>query len=107
MPLLNSLAIYGRLRLLSRNFHGDSMLTPVDIQIIGSEIAIRWSDGRETYYPADRLRAASPSAEIGWHVVESCSEDGARRWYGGAQRFLVTHRFDMNNDAVKFGRFMF
>jgi DUF971 family protein len=41
----------------------DSMLTPVDIQIIGSEVAIRWSDDRETYYPADRLRAASPSAE--------------------------------------------
>jgi len=39
------------------------MLSPVDIQIIGSEVAIRWSDGRETYLPADRLRAASPSAE--------------------------------------------
>jgi DUF971 family protein len=39
------------------------MLTPVDVQIIGSEVALRWTDGRETYYPADRLRAASPSAE--------------------------------------------
>lgn len=39
------------------------MPTPADIQIIGSEIAVRWSDGRETYYAAARLRAASPSAE--------------------------------------------
>jgi len=31
--------------------------------IIGSEVALRWTDGRETYYPADHLRAASPSAE--------------------------------------------
>ncbi|MDD2762472.1 MAG: DUF971 domain-containing protein [Opitutaceae bacterium] len=39
------------------------MLTPVDVQIIGSEVALRWSDGRETYFPSGRLRAASPSAE--------------------------------------------
>ena len=39
------------------------MLTPVDIQLVGSEIAIRWTDGRETYFTASRLRAASPSAE--------------------------------------------
>ena len=39
------------------------MITPIDIQLIGSEVAIRWDDGRETYYPAANLRAASPSAE--------------------------------------------
>lgn len=39
------------------------MYTPVDVQIVGLEIAIRWSDGVETYYAAERLRAASPSAE--------------------------------------------
>jgi DUF971 family protein len=39
------------------------MLTPIEVQIIGAEVALRWSDGRETYYPAARLRAASPSAE--------------------------------------------
>ena len=39
------------------------MLIPVDVQIIGAEVAIRWSDGRETYFPAPELRAASPSAE--------------------------------------------
>jgi DUF971 family protein len=39
------------------------MLTPTDIQAIGDEIAIRWSDGSENYYPMERLRAWSPSAE--------------------------------------------
>ncbi len=39
------------------------MITPVDVQLIGFELAIRWSDGRETYYPVSSLRAASPSAE--------------------------------------------
>ena len=39
------------------------MKTPVEIQLIGSEVAIKWHDGTESYYPADRLRAASPSAE--------------------------------------------
>ncbi len=40
-----------------------TMHTPVDIQLVGSEVAIRWSDGRESFLPSDRLRAASPSAE--------------------------------------------
>ena len=39
------------------------MPTPVDIQLIGPEVAIRWDDGAETYYASDKLRAASPSAE--------------------------------------------
>ena len=36
---------------------------PADIQAIGHEIAIRWSDGSETYYQMEKLRALSPSAE--------------------------------------------
>ena len=39
------------------------MLQPEDIQAIGPEIAIRWSDGVETYYQMANLRALSPSAE--------------------------------------------
>jgi DUF971 family protein len=39
------------------------MTAPSDIQCIGSEVAIRWQDGSEDYYPMDRLRALSPSAE--------------------------------------------
>ncbi len=39
------------------------MITPARIDSIGTEIAIAWSDGRESFYPMERLRAASPSAE--------------------------------------------
>jgi len=39
------------------------MNQPVNIQLIGQEIGIVWSDGRETFFPCDQLRAASPSAE--------------------------------------------
>ncbi len=39
------------------------MLVPVNVQAIGDEVAIRWTDGGESYYPMELLRAASPSAE--------------------------------------------
>ena len=39
------------------------MTTPKNIQLIGDEVAIAWSDGGETYFSAPKLRAASPSAE--------------------------------------------
>ncbi len=39
------------------------MLSPERVELIGNEVAIVWNDGAETYFPADRLRAASPSAE--------------------------------------------
>ena len=39
------------------------MIEPANIQVIGQEVAIRWSDGAEGYFPFARLRAASPSAE--------------------------------------------
>lgn len=38
-------------------------LKPQNIQIIGQEVAIVWSDGSESYIPAPKLRASSPSAE--------------------------------------------
>lgn len=38
-------------------------LRPEEIQLIGAEVALRWSDGREDYFPMEVLRAASPSAE--------------------------------------------
>lgn len=37
--------------------------SPGDIQIIGDFLAIRWSDGIEDYFPMERLRALSPSAD--------------------------------------------
>jgi DUF971 family protein len=39
------------------------MLTPDKVEAIGSEIAIRWSDGTEDFYAMDALRRYSPSAE--------------------------------------------
>ncbi len=39
------------------------MLSPTNIQLIGQEIAISWSDGRESFFSFERLRALSPSAE--------------------------------------------
>ena len=36
---------------------------PQNIEIIGSEVALRWPDGREDYFPMEFLRARSPSAE--------------------------------------------
>ncbi len=37
--------------------------TPKNIQLVGSEVAILWSDGTESYFGAEKLRAASPSAD--------------------------------------------
>lgn len=39
------------------------MNLPVNIQLVGNEVAIAWDDGRESYFEPERLRAASPSAE--------------------------------------------
>jgi DUF971 family protein len=39
------------------------MIAPSNIQLIGSEVAIAWSDGTEAFFTAEKLRAASPSAE--------------------------------------------
>lgn len=40
------------------------ILRPLDVQLIGSELAIRWSDGGESFIACEALRAASPSAEV-------------------------------------------
>jgi DUF971 family protein len=39
------------------------VISPANIQLIGQEVAIVWNDGRESFLPFSRLRAASPSAE--------------------------------------------
>ncbi len=38
------------------------MIAPTNIQLIGNEVAVAWSDGHESYFNAEMLRAASPSA---------------------------------------------
>ena len=40
------------------------MQVPTDIQVIGSEVALRWDDGTESFITMATLRAASPSAEV-------------------------------------------
>ena len=39
------------------------MLVPQNIQLIGDEVAVHWSEGSEDYYKMEHLRANSPSAE--------------------------------------------
>ena len=39
------------------------MIQPTRIDTIADEVAIAWSDGQETYFKMETLRAASPSAE--------------------------------------------
>ena len=41
-----------------------AMPTPQDVQIIGSEVAIRWDDGKESFLSFATLRAASPLSLI-------------------------------------------
>ena len=36
-----------------------------DVQLIGNELAIRWSDGVESYLPLERFRRACPCASCG------------------------------------------
>ena len=38
------------------------MHAPTNLQLIGSEVAIVWDDGAESYVTFEKLRAASPSA---------------------------------------------
>lgn len=38
------------------------MHAPVNIQLIGREVAIVWDDNQESYHSFETLRAASPSA---------------------------------------------
>ena len=37
-------------------------IVPEDIQVAGGELAIRWSDGEESYLPLETLRRACPCA---------------------------------------------
>lgn len=56
------------------------MITPEHIEVIGPELAIRWSDQSEDYIPCERLRAWSPSAET------TGERDLLGRKYGGTDQ---------------------
>lgn len=40
-------------------------LEPTNVDMIGSELAIRWNDGAESYVPVEKLRRACPCAACG------------------------------------------
>jgi len=75
--------------------------TPTNVQIIGHEVAIAWSDGTETYHESEKLRAASPSAaNIGERDILGNQYGG-----GGAKRFpgvVVTGFERVGNYALRF-----
>ena len=77
------------------------MHLPVNIQLIGQEVAIAWDDGRESYYTFEQLRAASPSAaNIGERDIlgNQYGGDGPRRFPG----VQVLGWEQVGNDALRF-----
>ncbi len=40
-------------------------MRPENVQVIGTELAIRWSDGAESFLPLEALRRACPCAGCG------------------------------------------
>jgi len=40
-------------------------MKPADVQLIGSELAVRWPNGAESYFPLEFLRRACPCAACG------------------------------------------
>jgi len=58
---------------------------PLDMQLIGRELALRWPDGVEDFLPAEFLRARSPSAEnIGERDIfgQQYGGDGPKKFPG-------------------------
>lgn len=90
------------------------MNNPVNIQLVGQEVAIAWDDGKETFFPFEKLRAASPSASnIGERDIlgNQYGGDGPRRFPGvtvlGWQRIgNYALRFDFS-DGHRTGLYSF
>ena len=77
------------------------MHTPTNIQSIGEEIAILWSDGAESYLGQALLRGASPSAENkGEHDVFGNKYGGAAASDVSGVRVLGWER--VGNYAIRF-----
>jgi DUF971 family protein len=77
------------------------MHSPTNLQLIGPEVAILWSDGAETYFPSEALRAASPSAETqGEHDIfgQKYGGDGPSKFPG----VQVTGWEQVGNYAIRF-----
>lgn len=77
------------------------MHTPLNIQSIGSEIAVAWSDGAESFLRHDLLRRASPSAETqGEHDVFGNKYGGSAKGDFAGVRVLGWER--IGNYAIRF-----
>ena len=78
------------------------MKPPKLLQAVGTEIAIAWDDGSESYYPMDYLRAKSPSAENQGEVDILGNRHGGddREEFPGVK---VTGWEFVGNYAVRFG----
>lgn len=78
------------------------MLSPANIQIIGNEVAIAWSDGRESYFEFEYLRSISPSAENQGEVdilgVRHGGQDKSLRFHGVIVRGWAV----VGNYAIRF-----
>lgn len=57
-------------------------MRPLDIQVIGRELAIKWSDGEETFIGLEQLRRACPCA-----LCQGESDILGRRAYPAAREF--------------------
>lgn len=78
-----------------------TMINPKQIQLIGNEVAISWSDGLESYYTGEFLRAASPSADnLGERDIfgNQYGGDGPRHFPGVT---VVNYEF-VGNYALRF-----
>jgi DUF971 family protein len=77
------------------------MRTPTNIQLIGSEVAIGWDDGAESYFTFEKLRAASPSAETAGErdILGNQYGGGSGRNFSGVQ---VTGWERIGNYAIRF-----
>lgn len=74
---------------------------PLDLQLIGSDMAVRWPDGAEDFFSAEFLRERSPSAEnIGERDIfgQQYGGDGPKK-FPGVQ--ILTWQF-IGNYAVVF-----
>jgi len=59
---------------------------PADLQVVGSELAIRWPDGKESYFPLEELRRQCPCAAC-------CGEPGLTRSLPGTGGKLTAESF--------------
>ena len=77
------------------------MESPVSVELIGTELAIRWTDGSESYFTPLALRAASPSAEVqGEKDIFGTQYGGAKKEVPADIRILSWER--VGNYALRF-----